>query len=83
MNTETLHLALQQSFSADANLRIPAEETIKNLKHVDGATTMLLQVAGEPQVSSVYFVMACVEINGYCNNSFLSSIKYYVLSIRF
>ena len=50
MDVEKLHVVLQQSFSPDANLRGPAEETIRNLKHVPGATTMLLQVAAEKQV---------------------------------
>ena len=53
MNTETLHVALQQSFSPDASLRDPAEATIKNLKNVPGASSMLLQVASEKQVSVI------------------------------
>lgn len=56
MDTEALHVVLQQSFSPDANLRIPAEATIRNLKHVDGASVMLLQVAGEKQVSDVILI---------------------------
>lgn len=52
MNVEALHVTLQQSFSPDANLRGPAEDIIRNLKHVKGATVMLLQVAGEKQVNS-------------------------------
>jgi hypothetical protein len=51
MDVEKLHVVLQQSFSADANLRVPAEETVRNLKHSKGATTLLLQVASEKQVS--------------------------------
>ena len=51
MNAEQLHVVLQQSFSPDAALRGPAEETIRNLKHLKGATIMLLQVAAEKQVS--------------------------------
>jgi len=50
MNTEALHLALQQSFSPDANLRLPSEETIKNLKFLPGAPKMLLEIASEKQV---------------------------------
>jgi hypothetical protein len=50
MNTENLHLALQQSFSPDPNLRLPAEKIIKELKHVDGASSMLLQITAEKQV---------------------------------
>jgi hypothetical protein len=51
MDVEKLHVVLQQSFSADANLRVPAEENVRNLKHIKGATTLLLQVASEKQVS--------------------------------
>jgi hypothetical protein len=50
MNVENLHVALQQSFSADANVRNPAEQLIKSLKQVPGATTLLLQVVAEKQV---------------------------------
>ena len=50
MNTENLHIVLQQSFSPDVNLRGPAEKAIKSLKHVEGATLMLLQIAAEKQV---------------------------------
>ena len=50
MDVEQLHIVLQQSFSPDSNLRVPAEETIRNLKHIKGATIMLLQVAAEKQV---------------------------------
>jgi hypothetical protein len=56
MDTEALHLVLQQSFSPDANLRGPAEERIRNLKHIDGASVMLLQVAAEQQVNDVTFI---------------------------
>ena len=51
MNTENLHVALQQSFSPDPNLRLPAEQTIKNLKHVPGSPKMLLEIATEKQVN--------------------------------
>ena len=50
MNTEDLHVALQQSFSPDATLRNPAEKVIKGLKNIDGATAMLLQITAEKQV---------------------------------
>ena len=53
MDVEQLHVVLQQSFSPDANLRVPAEETIRNLKHVPASTTLLLQVAAEVQVSAI------------------------------
>ena len=48
---EQLHVILQQSFSPDVNLRGPAEENIRNLKHVAGSTGLLLQIASEKQVS--------------------------------
>ena len=48
---EQLHLILQQSFSPDVNLRGPAEENIRNLKHLAGSTSLLLQIASEKQVS--------------------------------
>lgn len=50
MNVEALHITLQQSFSPDASLRDPAENQIRNLKHVNGSTVLLLQVAAEKQV---------------------------------
>jgi hypothetical protein len=50
MNVESLYVTLQQSFSPDANLRVPAETTIRNLKHIPGSTAMLLQVAAQTQV---------------------------------
>jgi hypothetical protein len=55
MDVEQLHVVLQQSFSPDASLRGPAEETIRNLKHIKGATIMLLQVAAEKQVRLMKF----------------------------
>jgi hypothetical protein len=51
MDVEQLHVVLQQSFSPDATLRLPAEETIRNLKNLPGSTILLLQVAAEKQVS--------------------------------
>ena len=54
MDVEQLHVVLQQSFSPDSNLRVPAEATIRNLKHVKGSTVLLLQVAAEKQVSLMY-----------------------------
>ena len=50
MDVEQLHVVLQQSFSPDAAVRHPAEQTMKNLKHIPGAVGLLLQVAGEHQV---------------------------------
>jgi len=45
-----LHVVLQQSFSADAAIRKPAEDTIRNLKNLPGSVVLLLQVAAEKQV---------------------------------
>jgi importin-7 len=50
MDVEQLHQVLQQSFSPDAAIRHPAEETIRNLKNLPGAVQLLLQVAAEKQV---------------------------------
>lgn len=57
MNTESLHVVLQQSFSPDASLRDPAERTIRNLKNIPGASVMLLQVAAEKQVRRALFLV--------------------------
>lgn len=51
---EALHVALQQSFSPDSNVRDPAEAAIKNLKNVPGATNMLLHITEERQVSEFF-----------------------------
>ena len=51
MDVEQLHVVLQQSFSPDATLRHPAEETIRNLKNIPGSVQLLLQVVAEKQVS--------------------------------
>ena len=53
MDVEQLHVVLQQSFSPDSNLRVPAEGTIRNLKNVKGSTVLLLQVTAEKQVSPI------------------------------
>lgn len=47
---EALHVYLQQSFSPDASVRDPAEASIKHLKFVPGATSMLLAITEEKQV---------------------------------
>ena len=57
-HVEALHLTLQQSFSPDANLRMPAEERIRNLKHIPGSTVLLLHVVAEKQVRDVTVVVA-------------------------
>jgi hypothetical protein len=51
MDAEQLHQVLQRSFSADAAVRNPAEETIRSLKNLPGAAPLLLRVAAEKQVS--------------------------------
>lgn len=53
MDVEQLHQVLQQSFAAEASVRHPAEETIKNLKLIPGSILLLLQVVQEKQVRSV------------------------------
>ena len=50
MDVEKLHLVLQQSFAAEATIRQPAEEIIRNLRNVPGSIQLLLQVAAEHQV---------------------------------
>lgn len=66
MDVEQLHQVLQQSFSPDASVRNPAEETIRNLKNLPGSVQLLLQVAAEKQVRlvlsfiHVYFTLCCV-----------------------
>lgn len=60
MDVEKLHTVLQQSFSPDATLRDPAEETIRNLKHIKGATIMLLQVTAEKQVGFMRTFVWCL-----------------------
>lgn len=75
MNTEQLHVALQQSFSPDANLRLPAEETIKNLKHIPGASKMLLEIASERQVRQYLLIW-------FFKNSFISNIFNYRFNLK-
>lgn len=76
-NVEQLHVILQQSFSPEANLRGPAEDAIRNLKHVPGSTTLLLQIASEKQVSvlpSCSARAACAEHSVFqCVDAFSSS----------
>eukprot|EP00979_Chaetoceros_neogracilis_P016432 scaffold8025_cov188-Chaetoceros_neogracile.AAC.2 len=66
MNTELLHVALQQSFCPDANLRVPAERTIKNLKHIPGASKMLLEIASEKQVQYEVRQAAAIQMKNLC-----------------
>ena len=52
MDVEQLHVVLQQSFSPDAAVRKPAEDTIRNLKNIQGSVQLLLQVIAEHQVGA-------------------------------
>jgi importin-7 len=70
MDVDQLHLVLQNSFSPDAAIRNPAEETIRNLKNLSGAAPTLLQVAAEKQVRAcVHFVLS----KGPLENGFVPS----------
>mmetsp|Transcript_6423 Transcript_6423/g.12103 ORF Transcript_6423/g.12103 Transcript_6423/m.12103 type:complete len:1045 (-) Transcript_6423:2118-5252(-) len=66
MDTEALHVALQQSFSPDASLRLPAEQTIKNLKQIPGAIKMLLEIATEKQVQFEIRQAAAIQMKNLC-----------------
>lgn len=63
MNTEALHVALQQSFSPDANIRNPAELIIKNLKHTPGACRSLIEIASEKQVRATSYLTASLYLS--------------------
>jgi hypothetical protein len=54
MDVERLHVVLQQSFSPDAAIRKPAEDTMRNLKNVPGSVQLLLQVIAEKQVRPIW-----------------------------
>eukprot|EP00529_Nitzschia_sp_RCC80_P003831 CAMPEP_0113510620 /NCGR_PEP_ID=MMETSP0014_2-20120614/38237_1 /TAXON_ID=2857 /ORGANISM="Nitzschia sp." /LENGTH=1078 /DNA_ID=CAMNT_0000406591 /DNA_START=56 /DNA_END=3292 /DNA_ORIENTATION=+ /assembly_acc=CAM_ASM_000159 len=76
MDVESLHVVLQQSFSPDANLRLPAEETIRNLKNVPGSTTMLLQVAAEKQVQFEVRQAAAIQLKNICRECWAERISF-------
>lgn len=57
LDVESLHRALQQSFSSDDDLRRPAEELIKELKYVNGSCLMLIRVATEAQVTCTHIIL--------------------------
>ena len=59
MDVEQLHVILQQSFASEASVRNPAEEIIRHLKHIQGATVLLLQVVSEKQVRIAYMSYIC------------------------
>ena len=62
MDVEQLHVILQQSFASEASVRNPAEEIIRHLKHIQGATVLLLQVVSEKQVRIAYTFYICALI---------------------
>mmetsp|Transcript_46986 Transcript_46986/g.69588 ORF Transcript_46986/g.69588 Transcript_46986/m.69588 type:complete len:1060 (+) Transcript_46986:78-3257(+) len=75
MDVEALHVALQQSFSPDANVRDPAEKTIKNLKYVPGATTMLIQVTNEKQVQYEVRQAAAIQLKNICKEAWVERVS--------
>jgi hypothetical protein len=66
MDVEQLHIILQQSFASEANVRQPAEEIIRHLKHIPGATVLLLQVVSEKQVRRFWCLCIGGGACGYC-----------------
>ena len=60
MDVEQLHVVLQQSFSADAAIRKPAEDIVRNLKNLPGSVVLLLQVAAEKQVRCWLWLRCCL-----------------------
>lgn len=76
LDTEQLHVALQHSFSPDASVRVPAEATIKNLKHVKGAVTMLLQVAAERQVQYEVRQAAAIQLKNICRECWVERLSF-------
>jgi len=76
MDVEQLHVVLQQSFSPDANLRGPAEETIRNLKHIKGATVHLLQVAAEKQVQFEVRQAAAIQLKNVCRECWAERVNF-------
>jgi len=76
MNTEQLHVALQNSFSPDASVRDPAEAAVKNLKNVRGAVTMLLQVASEKQVQYEVRQAAAIQLKNICRECWVERVSF-------
>jgi len=76
MDTEALHVALQQSFSPDASLRDPAEKAIKNLKNVKGSTASLLRVAAEKQVQFEVRQAASIQLKNICRECWVERISF-------
>lgn len=75
-NVEQLHVILQQSFSPDANLRGPAEETIRNLKNVPGSTALLLKIAGEKQVRYEVRQAASIQLKNICRECWAERMNF-------
>lgn len=76
MNVEALHVALQQSFHPDASVRDPAEKMIQNLKYVNGATAMLLQVAAEKQVAFEVRQAAAIQLKNICRDCWVERVGF-------
>jgi len=76
MDVERLHVVLQQSFSPDASLRVPAEETIRNLKHVKGSTTLLLKIAAEKQVQFEVRQAASIQLKNICRECWAERVNF-------
>ncbi|KAL7458092.1 hypothetical protein ACHAWC_009589, partial [Mediolabrus comicus] len=73
---EALHVALQQSFSPDSNVRDPAEAAIKNLKNVPGATNMLLHITEERQVQYEVRQAAAIQLKNICRECWIERTSY-------
>lgn len=73
---ESLHVALQQSFSPDASVRDPAESSIKRLKHVPGATRMLLYITEEKQVQYEVRQAAAIQLKNICRECWVERVSY-------
>lgn len=76
MDVERLHVVLQQSFSPDATLRVPAEATIRNLKHIKGSTVLLLQVAAEKQVQFEVRQAASIQLKNICRECWAERLNF-------
>ncbi|KAL9179851.1 hypothetical protein ACHAXT_007821 [Thalassiosira profunda] len=73
---EALHVALQQSFSPDAAVRDPAEERVKRLKFVPGATRMLLHITEEKQVQYEVRQAAAIQLKNICRECWVERVSY-------
>lgn len=75
-DVEQLHVVLQQSFSPDSKLRDPAEQAIRNLKHVKGSTVLLLQVAAEKQVQFEVRQAASIQLKNICRECWAERLNF-------